>query len=91
MSGGHFNYKQHHLLEISEDIGSEIFNNNEKNEWGDNIGNRYNAETIVEFEKAVKVLKIAYVYAQRIDWLLSGDDGEDSFHKRLQAQLKELA
>ena len=93
MSGGHFNYKQHHLLEITEDIDSAIFNNNskEKNEFGDNIGNRYNAETINEFEKAVKVLKIAYVYAQRIDWLLSGDDGEDSFHKRLQAQLKELA
>lgn len=93
MSGGHFNYKQHHLLEITEDIDSAIFNNNskEKNEWGDNIGNRYNAETINEFEKAVKVLKIAYVYAQRIDWLLSGDDGEDSFHIRLQAQLKELA
>jgi hypothetical protein len=35
-------------------------------------------------------LKLAYVYAQRIDWLLSCDDGEDSFHKRLQAQLKEL-
>ena len=93
MSGGHFNYKQHHLLEITEDIDSAIFNNNskEKNEFGDNIGNRYNAETINEFEKAVKVLKIAYVYTQRIDWLLSGDDGEDSFHIRLQAQLKELA
>ena len=93
MSGGHFNYKQHHLLEITEDIDSAIFNNNskEKNEFGDNIGNRYNAETINEFEKAVKALKLAYVYAQRIDWLLSGDDGEDSFHIRLQAQLKELA
>jgi hypothetical protein len=92
MSGGHFSYKQHHLLEIAEDIDSEIFNNNseEKNEWGDNIGNRYNAETINEFETARKVLKLAYVYAQRIDWLLSGDDGEDSFHKRLQAQLGEL-
>ena len=92
MSGGHFNYKQHHLLEIAEDIDSAIFNNNskEKNEWGDNIGNRYNAETINEFETARKVLKLAYVYAQRIDWLLSGDDGEDSFHIRLQAQLGEL-
>ena len=93
MSGGHFNYKQHVLLDMADDIGSEIFNNNskEKNEFGDNIGNRYNAETINEFEKAVKALKLAYVYAQRIDWLLSGDDGEDSFHIRLQAQLKELA
>jgi hypothetical protein len=92
MSGGHFNYKQHHLLDMADDIGSQILSNDstEKNEWGDNIGNRYNVETITEFEKAVKALKLAYVYAQRIDWLLSGDDGEDSFHRRLQAQLGEL-
>ena len=92
MSGGHFNYKQHHLLDMADDIGSSILNNDstEKNEWGDNIGRHYSPETIAEFEKAVKALKMAYVYAQRIDWLLSGDDGEDSFHIRLQAQLGEL-
>lgn len=93
MSGGHFNYKQHSMLDMADDIGGFILTNDstEKNEWGDNIGNRYSPETITEFEKAVKALKLAYVYAQRIDWLLSGDDGEDSFHIRLQAQLKELA
>lgn len=92
MSGGHFNYKQHTLLDIADDIGSQILSNDstEKNEFGDNIGNRYSPETIAQFEKAVKALKLAYVYAQRIDWLLSGDDGEDSFHKRLQAQIGEL-
>ena len=92
MSGGHFNYAQHELLNIAESIGSAIFSNEstEKNEWGDPIGRQYSPETIAEFEKAMKVLKLAYVYAQRIDWLLSGDDGEDSFHRRLQAQLQEL-
>lgn len=30
------------------------------------------------------------VYVQRIDWLASGDDGEDSFHKRLEADLEKL-
>lgn len=92
MSGGHFNYKQIVLLDMADDIGSAIFNNDstEKDMFGDNIGNRYSPETIAEFEKAVKALKLAYVYAQRIDWLLSGDDGEDSFHKRLQAQLGEM-
>ena len=92
MSGGHFSYKQHHMLDMADDIGSQILTNDseEKNEWGDNIGNRYSPETIEEFEKAVKALKLAYAYAQRIDWLLSGDDGEDSFHIRLQAQLGEL-
>jgi hypothetical protein len=92
MSGGHFNYKQHTLLDMADSIGSEILTNDstEKNEWGDNIGSHYSPETIEEFEKAGQALKTAYVYAQRIDWLLSGDDGEDSFHKRLQAQLGEL-
>ena len=91
MSGGHFNYKQHHLLDMADDIGSQILSNDstEKNEWGDQIGRHYSPETIAEFSKAVKALKLAYVYAQRIDWLLSGDDGEDSFHRRLQAQLGE--
>jgi len=92
MSGGHFNYRQHTLLDMADDIGSQILTNDstEKDEWGNNIGSHYTPETIAEFEVAVKALKLAYVYAQRIDWLLSGDDGEDSFHKRLQAQLKEL-
>jgi hypothetical protein len=92
MSGGHFNYKQHSLLDMADDIGSVILTNDstEKDEWGNNIGRHYTPETIAEFEKAVKALKLAYVYAQRIDWLLSCDDGEDSFHKRLQAQLGEL-
>lgn len=92
MSGGHFNYKQHSLLDMVDDVRFAILMNDskEKNEEGDNIGNRFSPETIAEFEQAVKALKTGYVYAQRIDWLLSGDDGEDSFHKRLQAQLGEL-
>ena len=86
MSGGHFNYKQHTLLDMADDIAFAILNN----EWGSEFAHHYTPETIEEFEKAMVVLKLAYVYAQRIDWLLSGDDGEDSFHTRLQAQLGEL-
>lgn len=50
----------------------------------------YTAETIQEFRKGIAILKKASVYAQRIDWLISGDDGEDSFHKRLKEDLKGL-
>ena len=50
----------------------------------------YSKETVAEFRKAVRLLRKAYVYAQRIDWLLSGDDGEDNFHRRLKEDLKEL-
>lgn len=50
----------------------------------------YTKETLAEFRKAVEILKQAEVYAQRIDWLLSGDDGEESFHKRLKEDLTKL-
>ena len=50
----------------------------------------FSEETIAEFKKAVHILKQAEIYAQRIDWLLSGDDGEDSFHIRLKSDLENL-
>ena len=54
--------------------------------------NRYglSKETIKEFKKGIELLKKAQVYAQRIDWLLSGDDGEDNFHLRLKEDLANL-
>ena len=50
----------------------------------------YSKETIKEFKKGLAILRKAYIYAQRIDWLLSGDDGEESFHKRLKEELDNL-
>ena len=50
----------------------------------------YTEETITEFRRGVKALKKAYIYAHRMAYLISGDDGEDSFHKRLNKELKEL-
>ena len=40
--------------------------------------------------EAIKALKIAHIYAQRVDWYLSKDDGEESFISRLEQSLKEL-
>jgi hypothetical protein len=79
MSGGHFDYNQNRILYIIEDI-ERLFD-------GDV---RYSPGTMVEFGEAIRALKIAYVFAQRIDWLVSGDDGEDTFHKRLKQELYEL-
>ena len=51
---------------------------------------KYSKETIKEFKKGLNILRKAYVYAKRIDWLLSGDNGEESFHKRLKEDLDNL-
>ena len=48
----------------------------------------YNEKTLEEFKKGLDILRKACIYAQRIDWLLSGDDGEESFHKRLKEDLE---
>jgi len=50
----------------------------------------YEERTIEEFRKGIMALRKAQIYAQRIDWLISGDDGEDSFHERLKEELDEL-
>jgi hypothetical protein len=92
MSGGRFDYSQYRISQIAEDIETVIFNNNDDtlDEYGDTRGRHYNDEVIARFREAVKALRVAYVYAQRADWLLSGDDGEDSFITRLDAELAGL-
>lgn len=106
MSGGAFDYKQHHIEDIADQIEDIVRKNKiEKSKedlerWDyDEEGNvyedsryyyYYDEETIERFKEAVKVLRKAAVYAQRVDWLLSGDDDEIYFHKRLEEELKKL-
>ena len=56
------------------------------------IPNRYNfsEETIDEMKKGLDYLRKASIYAQRIDWFISGDDGEEEFHERLIEDLNNL-
>lgn len=90
MSGGYFNYDQYKLGYIADSIEQLIRDNNstELDEWGNPKGHHnFSPETIAEFEQAIRFLNRAVIYAQRIDWLVSGDDGEDTFHKRLREDL----
>jgi len=51
---------------------------------------KYPDEVIEEFKNAVKHLRVAEIYAQRVDWLLSGDDGDESFIERLKSDLLKI-
>lgn len=84
MSGGHFDYQQHRIGGIAQSIDELIKSNNDQtlNSWGQMVGRDYSEETIAKFKLAVKTLKKAEAMAQRIDWLVSGDDSEESFHRR---------
>lgn len=106
MSGGHFDYTHYHIDNIAEEIDKVIQKNKVNKckddlcSWDyDENGNvledckyyyNYNDKTIEKFKEAVKILKTAAIYAQRIDWLLSGDDGEEEFNNRTEEELNKL-
>lgn len=92
MSGGHFDYQQDHILYIVEKIKEQLSNNaGEELLQLEQYAHPYSDETINVFYDAIEALKKAYVYAQRIDYFLSSDDGEQTFHKRLTDELAEIA
>jgi hypothetical protein len=92
MSGGHFDYAQYRIEDIARGIEELVESNDDEplNEWGYRRGHGYSPETIEKFKIAVDTLRRAAIMAQRVDWLVSGDDGEDSFHRRWDEELKEL-
>lgn len=106
MSGGHFDYLQYRIREISDSIEEVIVKNNVEIEdnnhesWDyDKNGELYpwakyyycfDNDIIEKFKEGYWKLREAQVFAQRIDWLLSGDDDEDSFRKRLKEDIEEL-
>ena len=89
MSGGHFDYQQYKIGEIADEIERLIATNNTPSKYG-NDARDYDDVIMALFKDAVIALRKAEVYAQRIDWLVSGDDGEDSFQKRLAEDLSQL-
>jgi hypothetical protein len=104
MSGGHFDYKQYKINEITDSIERELNRQGEEKPKDELYGDEayfekypeekyyYTYSDIVQekMKEAVKQLKIAAVYAQRVDWFLSGDDSEESFIKRLNDELNAL-
>lgn len=88
MSGGHFNYDQYRIFQMAEDIDTLVRNNGTPDEYG--YAHNYTPETLKKFQEAVDALKLAHAMVQRVDWLVSGDDGEDSFHERWEEEVKPL-
>ena len=90
MSGGYFDYNQNRIRDIADEIKKLIATNNDAtlDEFGDRKGDFYDDEVITMFRDGLAVLERAAIYAQRIDWLVSGDDGPESFIERLEEDLE---
>lgn len=105
MSGGRFNYKQWHIDNIADQIEQEVimsgkpipqsrWNYFEREEYYNThkqpMNYAFPEEVLRRMEEAVYALRRAAIYAQRTDYLISSDDGEESFMERLKNELAEL-
>lgn len=83
MSGGHFDYREFSLEVIADQIAELIENNNTPDEWG--YANDYSDETIRLFKETADMLRKLAYRVHRIDYLVSGDDGEETFLEKWEA------
>ena len=47
-------------------------------------------ETINVMKEAYRQIRIAEIYAERVDWMMSGDDSEECFRERIKEDLAEF-
>lgn len=98
MSGGFFGYDQYKIGYIADEIEQLIIKNgkpkrkDDRYSWDEEgtLYSNYSPKEIQKFQEALLTLRLAQVYAHRVDYLVSGDDGEESFHLRLEKDLKEV-
>jgi hypothetical protein len=92
MSGGYFDYNQYRLNDISDEIDRLVSKNNStlENEWGECEGAFVSDNTIEKFKEISMLLKKCSAMVQRIDWLICGDDSEESFEERWEKEVEEI-
>lgn len=81
MSGGHFDYNCFRISQFADELKHEIEINNstETDDYGYKIGAGYNEKTIATLKKCHQIIEMAGKLAREVEWLYSGDHGEESF------------
>ncbi len=80
MSGGRFEYAQHRIHDIANEMQAALDSCEVTNE-----------EVRVRFREGIVALRVAAIHAQRADWLLSCDDGDEDYLERLHEELMGVA
>lgn len=88
MSGEIFDYKEFWIDQLADELEVAIFN--EEAKIKDNSQWHYSKDTIRFMKKVYRRLREDYVYAKRLAYLLSGDDGEEDLMPRIREDLEEL-
>lgn len=78
MSGGHFDGKEYILKHLAEELEELVTKREEYN---------LSANCVRLIKRQIHLLECVYITIHRIDYLVSGDDSEETFHKRLREEL----
>jgi len=91
MSGGHFYYKQFQFIDVADEIDNLIKNNDstETDDYGDPVSYEIPDDIIERMKEASHTIKQASEMLQRVDWYISGDDGEESFRRRWKKEVRD--
>lgn len=91
MSGGHFDYMQFRLEDIALMIEWLISDNDLVKSYGENgKQGRFGPDVLEKFRLTILYLRAAGDMTHRIDWLVSGDDDEDSFFRRWEEKVEPI-
>ncbi len=81
MSGGSFDYKCFAISQFAEELKNKIDENNREDEYG--YAHNFSPRTIVALEKSQQLIERVGKIAKEVEWLYSGDTGEDTFLERM--------
>lgn len=83
MSGGHFNYVCYRILEFANELQQKIDTNDDEtlDDFGDKRGYGFDDETMLRLRTSCQIIVTAGKLAREIEWLYSGDHGEESFRR----------
>lgn len=89
MSGGHFYTNKFQIIDDADEIAEIVEQNGstELDRYGDPIGRGYSPDVLERLREAEATLRRAAIMLNRVDYLLSGDDGPESFLDRWDEEL----
>ena len=104
MSGGRFDYIQYRVNDVADEIEKELALQGKpipedelwasKEYYEKNPQEKFypvlRGDIAQKMKDAIMAIRLASIYIHRMDWHLSGDDGEDSFIERLREDIEEL-
>jgi hypothetical protein len=92
MSGGYFGYTQDRFEDVAVGIDALILSNDDEtlDRFGERIGNGFPPEIIDKFRETAHMLRRAGEMVELIDYLVSGDDGPETFLREWKTMAEHL-